>query len=407
MNARHWIFAGLSVVAAGALAAYVHLAAERSAGRGAQTAAVPMSEVLGPEPSQTPAAEAPATPDPPVPAPTEPEVASVAPAPASADAAPPAPAVREIPAPAAPSAPAHVFFRHNGVDADYGRLAVSQLVDRGQRQFVAGLSCEVAYVARTRGICLVADRGILTTYRAVLFDLREGRTLGELPLAGPPSRARVSADGRLAALTVFVTGHSYTSVDFSTQTLLVDIERGAVLADVQQDFEVRRDGKVIREEDFNFWGVTFTPDSRSFYATLSTAGRHYLIRGDVAGRSADVVHDDVECPSVSPSGRQVAFKRRRPGLRQVEWDLRVLDLATGRETLLPERRSVDDQLEWLDEDHVLYTMPKSGDEAGPSTDVWLTRVAPDAVPTVFLTNAYSPAVLRGEGAIRLAAPLSR
>lgn len=37
-----------------------------------------------------------------------------------------------------------------------------------------------------------------------------------------PSRTRVARSGPIGATTVFVTGHGYDSVDFSTETLLVD-----------------------------------------------------------------------------------------------------------------------------------------------------------------------------------------
>ena len=71
---------------------------------------------------------------------------------------------------------------------------------------------------------------------------------------------------------------------------------------------------------------------------------------------------DAECPSLSPDGTRVAYKKR--GDRATgEWRLAVLDLATGKETLLAERRSVDDQVEWLDDDRILYGLPGRGSDA--------------------------------------------
>ena len=66
-----------------------------------------------------------------------------------------------------------------------------------------------------------------------------------------------------------------------------------------------------------------------------------------------MLHENVECPSLSPDGTRVAYKRRT-GSATRPWRLTVLDLATMRETPLAEPRSVDDQAEWLDDDHVLY-----------------------------------------------------
>ena len=109
-------------------------------------------------------------------------------------------------------------------------------------------------------------------------------------------------------------------------------------------------------KDFNLWGVTFTPDSKSFYCTLSTNRQHFLVRGDIAQRTATVVHENVECPSLSPDGKRIAYKKRLPVPGRVEWQLHVLDLASSREIPLAEKRSADDQIEWLDDDNVLYAL---------------------------------------------------
>ena len=285
-----------------------------------------------------------------------------------------------------------VFFRHNGIDSRYGRLAFVQLAHSEQPQFIDTLSCETAHVAGGRGICLGARRGVFTTYSATLFDAITFATLAQFPLKGVPSRSRVSADGKLAALTVFVSGHGYESLDFSTQTLLIDIDSGGIIADVEE-FSVSRDGQVFSSKDFNFWGVTFTPDSRHFYATLSTNRQHFLVKGEIAKRTAAVVHDNVECPSLSPDGARIAYKKRFMAGSRVFWQLHILDLKTGKETALAEKRSVDDQLEWLDNDRVLYTLPES--ESGPSasTNIWLADADGVGAPKLYLRKAYSPSVV--------------
>ena len=116
------------------------------------------------------------------------------------------------------------------------------------------------------------------------------------------------------------------------------------------------------------------------------------MRGDVAARTAAVIHEDVECPSLSPDGKRIAYKKRLPARSRVEWQLQILDLGSMGETPLAEKRSADDQIEWLDDASVLYALPRG--EQSASTDVW--RVAADGrtPPEVFLTAASSPAVLR-------------
>lgn len=303
---------------------------------------------------------------------------------------------------ASPPATHRLFFRSTGVDAHYGQAAWIDTAAPRQPHFVDSLRCEVVYVGGGQGICLSADRGVLTTYLASLFDARSFAISRSIPLKGIPSRARVSIDGRLAAFTVFVSGHSYSTMDFSTQSLIVDTKTGNALADLE-DFEVRRDGTVINAPDFNFWGITFTPDARQFFATLSTAGMHYLVRGDIAARSMEVIHENVECPSLSPDATHVAYKKRLTEENRVVWQLQVLELATGRETVLSERRSIDDQLEWLDDTHVLYSVPGNADARSPSTSVWVAPIDAAGAPRLFLENAYSPSVERCTAATACAA----
>ena len=120
-----------------------------------------------------------------------------------------------------------------------------------------------------QGICLQADRGLFTTYRAVLFNERLQSRLS-FKLEGSPSRTRISADGRVGAITIFVTGHGYASSSFSTKTMLIDMASGDVLGDLEQ-FTTWRDGKRFSAADFNFWGVTFARDSMPVPATAVSA----------------------------------------------------------------------------------------------------------------------------------------
>ena len=300
-----------------------------------------------------------------------------------------------IPAtPSLPSfAPHRVFFRYNGVDTHYGRVAYVDPANARSPHFVEQLSCEVVYVAGGQGICLSAKRGVITTYSARLFDSQTFEVHGQFALNGVPSRSRVSRDGKLAAFTVFVTGHGYTALDFSTQTMIIDTRSGTPIADLET-FAVTRDGKPFKESDFNFWGVTFTPDAREFYATLSSGGQHFLVRGNVEARTATVIHSNVECPSLSPDGTRVAYKKRFTVDNRIMWELHVLDLATGKETPLEEKRSIDDQLEWLDRDHVLYSVPSGATDQSASTDVWVTAADGSSGPKLYLKTAFSPSAVR-------------
>jgi hypothetical protein len=286
-----------------------------------------------------------------------------------------------------PPASRRIFFRYNGVGSHYGKLAFALYERLDQPQFIETLSCEAAYVAGGRGICLAANYGLITTYDAKLFDANTFKIITEFPLKGIPSRCRMSSNGKVAALTVFLSGHSYASVSFSAQTLLIDVDSSRITADLEE-FSVSKDGQPFSNKDFNFWGVTFTPDVRHFYATLSTNRQHFLVKGDIANRSATVIHENVECPSLSPNASRIAYKKRFTVDGRVFWQLRILDLQTDQETPLSEKRSVDDQLEWLDNNHVLYSIPETG--ASASTNIWLAAADGASAPKLFIKNAYSP-----------------
>ena len=157
---------------------------------------------------------------------------------------------------------------------------------------------------------------------------------------------------------------------------------GATIADLEK-FAVTKDGRRIHSQDFNFWGVTFARDSDEFYATLATGAHHYLVHGSVRGRAMEVVHDNVECPSLSPDGTRIAYKRRDGN--PWHWRLHVLDLKTGADVAVAERRPVDDQAEWLDNRRLLY---------GFGVDVWTAPADGSGRPQRFLAHASSPSTQR-------------
>ena len=283
----------------------------------------------------------------------------------------------------------HLLYRNTAEDADYGKLAITPLDPIGTTRVSAGLSCERVAWSSNRGVCLQAERRVFTSYRAILFDRTFG-PLVSLKLDGSPSRTRVAPDGRVAAITVFLTGHGYASSGFSTKTTLIDAESGDELGELEQ-FSTWRDGVRFQEQDFNFWGVTFAEDSRTFYASLGTGGKTYLVKGDLALRRLTVIRENLECPSLSPDGRSIAFKKRA-GPKPSDWRLHVLDLATMTDRpIAAETRAVDDQIEWLDNTHVLYGVPRPSSAV---TDIWIAAIDTSTPARVFLPQADSPSVVR-------------
>ncbi|MGQ0744794.1 MAG: hypothetical protein ACT4OS_10760 [Acidimicrobiales bacterium] len=284
----------------------------------------------------------------------------------------------------------HLGFVGTGGEQAFGTLAVTPLDGPARAPVRTGLQCQVAHAAGGRGICLAPERELIA-YQATLFD--DGfRSVGGFGLGGLPSRTRVAPGGALGAITVFVSGHSYAIAGFSTATTLVDMNRGEVIANLEE-FEVRRDGRAFSAPDFNYWGVTFTADARRFYATLGTGGETYLVEGDVARRTARVLRSNVECPSLSPDGTRLVFKKRvSGGLGPVQWRLHLLDLATMTETPLAETRNVDDQVEWLDDRGVAYSLPRPA----PSgvTDTWVVPVDGSEPPRIVVPGGRSPVAVR-------------
>lgn len=288
----------------------------------------------------------------------------------------------------------YLLFRSTALGEHFGQVSLAYLDALEQPRSVSPLSCDRVHFAAGIGICLEAVRKNVTSYRAHVFD-RKFNLLHSVPLHGPPSRARVSPHGRLAAFTVFVSGHSYDNPGFTTRTSVIDTASGRLLIEDLETVPVLKEGVPFKSVDFNFWGVTFTQDERRFYATLGTAGKTYLVEGRFDTRQMRVIHDDVECPSISPDNTRIAFKRRQAmdGAGRRIWRLVVLDLATGEEVLLgKETRNVDDQVEWLNNQEILYALPKSDGQSG--SDVWSLRADSASPPHLLLRSAFSPAAAK-------------
>lgn len=283
-----------------------------------------------------------------------------------------------------------IAFVNSAPGPHRGDVAAVPAADASAARSASRLSCARFYAARGTGVCLQSGIGVVSqTNRAVVTDAALD-TEHTFDLAGTPSRARVSPSGRFAAWTVFVGGESYGAAFFSTRTSIVDTSTWRLLPNLE-DFAITLDGRRYHALDDNFWGVTFAADDDTFYATLGTAGHTYLMRGSVSRRTAvSVGVQNVECPSLSPDGTRVAFKKRILGGASL-WHEYVLDLRTLKQTPLAERRSVDDQATWLDDRTVAYALPHEGDVK--STDLWSVPADGSGAPRLLIPYASSPAPL--------------
>ena len=272
-----------------------------------------------------------------------------------------------------------------------GYAGVLSLSNTGSTRAVTDLACARLYMVAGNGICLSDHGDIINPYKAVFFG-PNFQVRAEKSLAGVPSRARVSADGRYGSSTVFVTGDSYAPGSFSTRTTIWDMASGSEIVNLE-DFSVWKDGRQLQSPDHNFWGVTFDPaDSNHFFATLGTKGHTYLVDGDVAARKVNVLRDGVECPSVSPDGKRIAFKQRTSagGADLPTWQLAVLDLATLHDHPLAETRNVDDQAEWLDNSTLAYAV----DTGVGAPSIYATPADGTGTPRLLVADADSPSVAR-------------
>ena len=277
-----------------------------------------------------------------------------------------------------------IVFQSAVRDDDYAHVALTPVAPAGGQRTVTPLICERVHYAAGRGLCLNGEQGLIgPRFKVGIFDARF-RKQKELTVPGILSRARVSPDGRYGAVTGFVTGHSYADAgEFSTHTVLIDLASGTKIADLE-DFSATRDRRPFRAADVNYWGVTFSKSGGRFYATVRTGDRTFLVEGDVSTREVRVLRENVECPSLSPDGDRIAYKKRvNDGA--VIWRLHVLDLETMRDTPLAEDQMVDDQAEWLDDDEVLY---------GLSGSTWAVRADGTGAPRKVLDGGLSPAVIR-------------
>jgi hypothetical protein len=263
-----------------------------------------------------------------------------------------------------------------------GRLFTAGLAPGEQPRAAGDMACERVHEnAAGNGLCLAAKpHGF--DYQGVVYGPGR-RPLHRFSIAGVPDRARVSPDGRYGGFTAFLSGHTYSAGlrSFSTHTAIVDMRAGKPLFNLDQ-LEVTHDGEPFERADANFWGVAFAGGDR-FYATLGSGGHHYLLEARVGTRRARVIDKQMECPSPSPDGSRIAYKRRIG--KQDRWRLHVLDLSSGRDVALAEPRSIDDQPEWLDDTTIVYSDDRN---------VYAVPADGSGRPHRLVARASSPVALR-------------
>ncbi len=284
-------------------------------------------------------------------------------------------------------APPFLMFRTLAPRLAHGRVAMIPLQSPHASRHVAPLTCSRLHYAGGGGLCLVEEaHGTMVKQVLYLFD-RRFAIRNRLELRGVPIRARVSSDGRLAAVTVYGEEESPAGERLASESMLIDMRSGNTLADLREFAVTNESGPPI-EGPVDIASVAFQSDSDRFFATISTATTRYLVSGSVVARRLTVVGLGFANEALSPDDGRLVVKRL-VGDRGY-WRLGVLDLATMNERALDQGpRSVDDQVEWLDNERVIYH-----DVTAEGTGIWVLASDGRSGPRLLLADAFSPAVVR-------------
>ncbi|MFD5247266.1 hypothetical protein ACFWIW_22180 [Amycolatopsis sp. NPDC058340] len=283
--------------------------------------------------------------------------------------------------PVSVQAKGQLLFRNTAEGPDFGHLATVPADRPGEPRKVSGLSCDRFAASAGTALCLAAQPGVLPPMTDVIVLDKDLKEIRRIELPGTPSRGRVSPDGKLAYWTLFVNGDSYAETGFSTRAGIFNLTTGKLMKSIEE-MGLLLDGKPYYSSDVNYWGITFAPDGKKFYATVGTKGKTYLVEADYEKLVARMIRENVECPSLSPDAKRIAFKKKVSADLAAPWRLAVLDLASGKETLLAETRSVDDQAAWLDDRTVAY---------GVDSAVWSVPADGSGAPRELVQQGSSPA----------------
>lgn len=275
-----------------------------------------------------------------------------------------------------------LFFRNLADGPDHGKLAAVPLADPSAARRVGDLHCDRFAAAHGTAVCLRLKPSSLPPETELIVLDANLHELHRDTLPGTPSRARVSPDGRIVNWTMFVTGDSYAATGFSTRTGLYEVPTGRLVKTVEE-LAVFVNGRRYFASDVNYWGITFGADGNRFYLTMASKGKTYLIEADYRDYRGTAIAENVECPSLSPDGRRIAYKQK---VGNGVWRLAVLDLATRRITHPPEPRSLDDQPVWQGNNTLLYPIRNPDN----TTDIWSTTLT--GPPKLLVPKATSPSL---------------
>ena len=297
-------------------------------------------------------------------------------------------------------AKASVLFRNTAPGQGYGTIGTVPLSDPGGERALAAVACDRVYGTLQNIVCLKTNRGLVTNFEAVVLN----RGLAADQELGPAGHSQPDTDqsGRLPGRHHGVCLRALLRErGFSTATTITAAQGGSVTGNLE-DFALMVNGDPrSTAADRNIWGVTFAPgQSDMFYATAASSGRIWLVRGSLSARTLTAIHDGVECPSLSPDGTRIAYKKNNGGTLAAHWTRRVPGPRHGKETVLSEQRSVDDQIEWLDNQTLLYGLPATAPRA-TATSGRSARIRLPA-PACIIDHAWSPVEL-----VRLSGSLSR
>jgi hypothetical protein len=284
-------------------------------------------------------------------------------------------------------APPFVMFRTLAPHRAHGRVAMVPLGVRHDARYVAPLSCARVQYASGTGLCMVEEPQPAGVKNVVYTFDRNFVRGGRIELTGIPIRARISPDGRLAAVSVYAEEESPAGERLASETILIDVASGRVLADLRE-FAVDNASHPPIEGPVDIVSVTFQPDSDGFYATLSAGATRYLVRGSVERRRLEVQRLGLANEALSADGKRLLAKKQ-VGARGF-WQLVVVDLATGAERPLRQGpRSVDDQVEWLDDAHAIYH-----EIVSEGTGLWMLSADGVTEPKLLISQGFSPSVER-------------
>jgi hypothetical protein len=275
------------------------------------------------------------------------------------------------------------MFRTLAPPAVHDRVAMVAIANPATVRAVAPISCSRVHFSGDRGVCLVEEpHGRATRHAAIVFD-RMFRQRHRIPLPGVPTRLRVAPGGVLAAVSTYAEEDSPTGERLALESMLLDLERGGVVADLRE-FALDAPGPIGLPRDFS--SVAFDADGDRFYATLSAPDSRHLVLGSVRARRMRAVGTGFANEGLSPDGRRLIIKRVN---ERGFWQLSILDLATMHEHRLEHgARSIDDQVEWLDDRALIFH-----DGTGSSTAIWQLDLDGNAGPRLFIVDAYSPVVV--------------